>query len=289
MRNPGLLAPVMLVFGSTLFVSSLAGKTLDQTPASRPNEVPFDLRDGYLIVIKGNLGPFEKVSMIVDTGTSPTIISTEVATKLSLRGDTTPQLTPLGTISALSVLLPSIKIGQLRRESIRVMVQDLRSLQKSLGIPVAAIAGLDLLRTGNFTIDYQHKKILFGYTAACRNSVPLESTSPLIVRMKIAQQQVRLLVDSGTPTVLLYGDRMTVPMDYLRDEATIVTGVGTLHPRWFVATKLTLGGQQLGGHAVLIANSEQAPANDYDGLLGLAMTGFHTVSFDFENKLLWWD
>jgi predicted aspartyl protease len=290
MGKRGLFAVALLVFDFTLFVSPLTGRPRDRAPNSRRNEVPFDLYAGYLMLVKGDIGPLQNVVMIVDTGTDPTIVNTEVADKLGLHGAMASQLTARGEVVALTASLPSIKIGGLRADSLRVVVQDLSFLQRNFGISVAAIVGVDLLRVGNFTIDYQHRKIIFGYAAACRHSVPLESgASPLIVKMRIADQQLRLLVDSGTPAVLLYGDRAIVPIDHLQDDATMVTPGGTLRSRWFVASRVTLGGQSLGRQTVLIANSERAPAHDFDGLLGLVMTGFRTVSVDFENMLLRWD
>ena len=290
MGKRGLFVAALLVFDFTLFVSPPVGRSRDHAPNSRRNEVPFDLYDGYLMLVKGDIGPLQDVGIIVDTGTDPTVVDTEVAHKLGLQGGVASQLTARGEVVALTALLPSIKIGDLRANSLRVVIQDLSFLQRHSGISVAAIVGVDLLRASNFTIDYRHRKIIFGYAAACRYSVPLESgASPLIVKIRIADQQVRLLVDSGTPTVLLYGDRTIAPMDHLQNEATMVTPGGTLRSRWFVASRVTLGGRDLGRQAVLIAKSERAPAQDFDGLLGLVMTGFRTVSFDFENMVLRWN
>jgi len=44
-------------------------------------------------------------------------------------------------------------------DSVEVVVQDLRFIEQTLGISFWGIAGLDLLSTGSFTIDYPRRKI----------------------------------------------------------------------------------------------------------------------------------
>ena len=72
--------------------------------------------------------------MILDTGTSPTAITKEIADRLKLRGETESLQTLNGTIQTQSLVLPRIQIGPLQASSLRVVVQDLSFMERSLGI-----------------------------------------------------------------------------------------------------------------------------------------------------------
>ena len=97
------------------------------------------------------------------------------------------------------MIVPQVQIGSLDANSLRVLVQDLRFMERSLGIPLGGIAGLDILRTGSFTIDYPRKKIVFGFIEAHEKIVRSETQAPfLVVNANIEGRKLRLLVDSGT-------------------------------------------------------------------------------------------
>jgi hypothetical protein len=261
----------------------------DQSAAKA--EIPFQLYNGNLIIVKANIGSVKNVNMILDTGTSPSAISKEMGDRLRLQGNPEPLQTLNGTIQALSVILSRIQIGPLHAESVRVIVQDLGFMERSLGIPLGGIAGLDILSTGSFTIDYRRKKIVFGPIAASGKRVRFETQEPfLTVKAKIEGHEVRLLVDSGTWGLLVYRNRLqtTQQQVHFDSNVSISSPGGMTHVRWLRAGVL-LGKDNLGARNVAIADIDSDPQNDFDGLLGFAKMGFRKVSFDFENGLFGWD
>ncbi len=261
----------------------------DQSAAKA--EIRFQLYNGNLIIVKATIGTVKNVNMILDTGTSPSAISQELADRLKLRGKTESLQTLNGTIQTQSVILPRIQIGPLSADSIRVVVQDLSFMERSLGISLGGIAGLDILSTGSFTIDYRRKKIVFGPIAPSEKAVRFETREPfLTVKVMIEGQAVRLLVDSGTWGLLVYRNRLQTTPEQLRldSNASISSPGGMTHVRWLRAGVL-LGKDNLGAHNVAIADIDSDPQNDFDGLLGFAKMGFRKVSFDFENGLFGWD
>jgi hypothetical protein len=164
-------------------------------------------------------------------------------------------------------------------------------MERSLGISLGGIAGLDILSTGNFTIDYRRRKIVFGPIAASEKTVRFESQLPfLTVRANIKGQEVRLLVDSGTWGLLVYRNRLRTAQEQLRFDpiASISTAGGMAHVRWLRAV-VSLGKDNLGTRNVAIADVDSDLRNEFDGLLGFAKMGFRKVSFDFENGLFGWD
>src|SRR6266699_2820971 len=108
-------------------------------------EIPFQLYNGNLIIVKATIGTLKNVNMILDTGTSPSAISREMANRLSLRGNAGLLQTLNGTIQAQNVRLPRIQIGPLYADSMVGVVQDLSFLERSLGISLGGIVGLDIL------------------------------------------------------------------------------------------------------------------------------------------------
>ena len=268
--------PVSLCFGSS---------------SPRHTEVPFQLYNDNLIIVKAIVGPVKNVNLILDTGTSPSAISKDMAERLEIRGETETLQTLNGTIQTESIILPHIQIGPLNAHSIRVVVQDLRFMERSLGISLGGIAGLDILSTVSFTIDYRRRKIVFGPIPASATQIRFATQVPLLtVTVKIEGQEVRLLVDSGTWGLLVYRNRLRTEQEQLRFDpsVSISTPGGMTHVRWLRAV-VSLGKENLGARNVAIVDVDSDPQNEFDGLLGFAKMGFRKVSFDFENGLFGWD
>lgn len=157
---------------------------------------------------------------------------------------------------------------------------------------MGGIVGLDILRSSSFTIDYRRRKIIFGPVAASERLVHFETQIPyLSVKARIAGQDVRLLVDSGTGGLLVYRNRLraAVEQHHIDQNASISTAAsGGTHVRWLSA-EVSIGTGNLGARNVAIADVDSAPQDDFDGLFGLATMGFRKVSFDFEHGLFGWE
>jgi len=199
-------------------------------------------------------------------------------------------MTLAGMVQVQSAILSHIQMGGLCADSPSVVVQDLSFVGQRLGMRIAGIAGLDVLSSRNFTIDYRKRKIFFGRSAATKKSVHFERRAPfLTVKAKIDGRELQLLVDSGTPGILIYGKRLETGSERRYFDNTLVeTAAGTSQSVWFFASSVWLGNENLGQHAVVIADAEPL-ADGFDGLLGLVNLGFRRVTCDFENGLLGWD
>lgn len=62
-----------------------------------------------------------------------------------------------------------------------------------------------------------------------------------------------------------------------------------MHARWFRASEVSLGEDNLGPQNMVIADVDPDPYYDFDGLLGFTKLGFQKVWFDFDNGLFGWD
>jgi len=270
----------IVVLGSSL---SVVGAPAVTEHVESTTEIPFKLYNDHLIIVKGTIGSIENVNIVLDTGESPTAISEEIAKELNLQGhrESTLLLLSNGKIDVQSIVLPRIQIGAIQAESIRVVVRDLSYVERKLGISLGGIAGLDILSTRSFMIDYWKRKIVFAPAKAPRKSVRFEREKPfLTVKAKVEGQEVRLLVDSGTTTL---EQLRTIP------DPLMSTAAGPMHTRWVRASEVSLGKENLGPRIMLLADVEPDPWYDFDGQLGFTNLGFRKVWFDFENGMLGWD
>ena len=271
---------------------SCAAESESKASHSQRLEIPFELYNGHLVVVRGSIGHLKNVKIMLDTGKSPSAISKEIAGLLSLKGKAESLVFSNGALSVESVVLPKLNLGAWQVTSVRVLIQDLGYLRRTVGDSVGAIAGIDVLSTENFLIDYWRKKIVFGPVRTLRNSVRFSQQSPfLTVRAQIDGQELRLLADSGTYGVLVYRDRLkTYPAGFTnKEDASLSTAAGAMRAAWSHASRVTLGDANLGPKDILIADVMPDRRYEFDGLLGFAQLGFQKVGFDFQNGILAWE
>jgi predicted aspartyl protease len=101
---------------------------------------------GHLLVtadVGGKAGAF-----VVDTGSTRTLLSGFFWNDLK---DRPPSIgaesiaTTGGSVMVQIVVMPSVAVGEMRRENFEVRLTDLRTLERALGEPVAGVLGMDFL------------------------------------------------------------------------------------------------------------------------------------------------
>jgi len=157
------LVALLVSFPGFLGVASSAPRSEegDEDRSAAKDEISFQLYNGNLIIVNATIGTVKNVNMILDTGTNPSAISKGMGDRLKLQGNTESLQTLNGTIQAQSGILRRIEIGPLHADGVRVVVQDLSFMERSLGISLGGIAGLDILSSSSFTIDYRRRKVVF--------------------------------------------------------------------------------------------------------------------------------
>jgi hypothetical protein len=113
----------------------------------------------------------------------------------------------------------------------------------------------------------------------------------LAVEVRMLDRPVRLFVDTGVRTILLYRDRMGERLPNVKIEQQIhgasLSGGASLEVVTLPSAQLN--GTQLQRRAVLLRNSPAGFLPGMDGYLSLAALGAWRVSFDFERSLLSWE
>jgi len=279
-----------------LATSCLARESFDGTESrsqnnnAAPGEVPFRLYRGYLIVAEGSLGG-EKMNLLIDTGTDPSVLDRRVAQKLRLPGSTARLSLVNRTVEVQQVTLPELRLGPLRAQSLRVLVRDLGFLSRALGIGIDAVIGLDVLRGSSFTIDYKATKIVFGPPQSLTASMPFETGPPFItVRIQIEGEPIRVLLDTGSSGLALFRHRSSSRLGRLQivaEKKSLNMG-GEVRREQVLLSAIQLGSAQLRRVNAFVVDDQEDTGRDFDGLLGPAALGMTRISFDLKRGIFFW-
>jgi hypothetical protein len=252
-------------------------------------EVPFELYQRHLVVTKGSIGPLTGLNLLIDTGTIPSTVHTRIARKLHLKAESSTLVAFGQQVRTQSAVIDGFGIGSLRSGPLPVGVSDLSYLER---VRIDAIVGLDVLSRTNFSIDYQSRVLKFTPETRDDAVAHLEVMWPFVtVRMIIAGEQVRLLVDTGSSDLVLFKTRMPGALSGApwRGDKTVryASGVARL-------LRLELRQVGLGSHtwdklpAWALDREPQGYPPAIDGVLGVQALGCQRVRFDFEKGELGW-
>jgi predicted aspartyl protease len=239
----------------------------------------------FLVVAEARIGgAAEPRNFILDTGTAPSVLNARFAGQLGLA--TTPSsIRVLGkTVAAEAAIVPEIEIGPIRAFSVQVRVQNLSHLENDLGIPIAGILGLDVLSKASFRLDYEKSEIQFGESLRVGISVRLDPRTGLAVaQVKIDEKDARLLLDTGSDRVVLFGGNFA-EVGWLALRSTSQSGASLIdqkmHVQVFSAANIALGGQQFSADRAYFVPGNADPV--FDGLLGIRALGFRALFYDRE-------
>jgi len=254
-------------------------------------ELPIQLYRGYLVTVEGSIGNLEKLTFIVDTGAYPSVIDQKVAIALGLKERDGEVAMANRSVRTKLATLPLVAVGPVRVEDVRVRVQDLSSIGKTLARRIDAVVGLDVLSTSSFSIDYRTKRLRFGPVRRTRSSVSFETGTPfVIVEAQLGDNPVRLMVDTGTPALVLFQSHLKRPIPRLAGTTATATDGGgedyRLQPMLIPDTRL--GRHALGPLTGFVVADQRNDARDFDGLLSVRSLHLEEIGFDFENHEISW-
>jgi hypothetical protein len=248
-----------------------------------PRSIPLRIYRNFLVVAEGQIGGIlERQNFVLDTGTAPSIIDTKLARELGT-ATTDATMTVFGkTIPTHSAIIRELELGPIRAVSLPVQVEDLSGFEQEIGIPIAAIIGLDVLSKCSFRLNYDKSQIEFGDVSDEGIPVPFdERTGTAVARVSLEGKPVRLLVDTGSDKVALLGGNLA-ETERLGLRSTTQRGTGLADHdapvRVFLGPDVVLEGQHFTLEKVYFIPGSADRA--FDGILGVRALGFRAIAYD---------
>jgi hypothetical protein len=274
---------------SLAMVASVLVSGPPQRSAGTSAEVPFELYQRHLVVTKGSVGQLNGLYLLIDTGTIPSVVDSRIAEKLRLQSESSRGVAFGQEMAIKSAVVDGFRIGSLQSGPVPAVVGDLSYLS---GVRIDAIVGLDVLARSSFSIDYRTRVLTFAPEGREEFVAPLELAWPfLTVRMTVAGQQMRLLVDTGSPDLVLFKARMPAVLSNppWKGDKTVHYASGAAR---LLRLELRQTGLGLNTWDKLPAWSLDRETAGYppgiDGVLGVIALGCQRVRFDFERSEFGW-
>jgi hypothetical protein len=198
-----------------MLVISLPGALGAQ--ARQSNElIKFRLRDGYLIIVQAMVNGTGPFSFLLDTGTTRTVIDTDLARQL--------QAPAIGEVAITTVLhmrqdklvqLQDVRLGEASVSSLGAVVDKL-ARQKMLAPGIRGVLGEDFLSKFDILIDYKQHWLGFGGAPPAGERCRFETigqyhgsptTNRLLIAvefMEVSEDKMQLQLDTGAKVPELF-------------------------------------------------------------------------------------
>lgn len=251
-------------------------------------ELPFELRNGFLVVVEGRIGQLKGLKFILDTGTSRSVVDRRVAEQFDLQHRPGKVFRFDKYMPVELAEFPEVQFGPVKVHGATLMITDPASTSR-LAEHVDAIIGLDLLcASRGLLIDYEARRILFRSSLSDNPTSPQQCPPSLTMNITIQGRPARLSVDTGMEGILLYEDKLRkrFPQLKLEDEVEDVQ-VGFLRLKQAKLPGVKFGSSESEPTVFLMKGPVKELA-DIDGFLGPRALNARQVEFNFEAKMLAW-
>jgi hypothetical protein len=180
---------------------------------SKPVTLPARLL-GNVLVVETKWDKFGPYHFIVDTGSSVTLVSPELAERYS-SGELPPADEPRVRVQAPgggsellgAETLAKLQLGSVRFEDVPCLIYDCTDLSAQMGIRIDGVLGFPLFRKTVLTLDYSHQRVVL------RDRIPedglpgevIQFTNPdktPLIAVRLGDREFDALIDSGSSEAL---------------------------------------------------------------------------------------
>ncbi len=284
------LLPLTCLF--LLFPSALRA---DEQP--RPREItssielPFRLSSGYLIQVEGHIGDQVHLRFILDTGASISIVDRKIAEKLKLELGSARSFNFDRNLKWDSAHVPEVQLGPIRAANVAVLVGDL-SRYSEFAKKADAIIGMDILNLSDITIDFEAMNLIFNSPAPrsyLAGSNPM--TECLMVELQVQDHPVHLIVDTGSPSIIFFEQRLRRRVPGLHTSGSIKSATlgGRVPVKQVTLPDVIFGKRNGEVHVLFLPSPAPETLPGIDGILGIGELQARRVHFDFSRKTLSWE
>ena len=256
-------------------------------------EVPFQLIDGWAIVLDGTLGGLHHQKMLIDTGAVPSAISTRIAKRLRLLGSVQELSLMNRSIEVERVRVPGVQLGPVAVEALDMAAMDLGRIELALDMRIDAVIGLDLLARRNFTLDYHRKKLVFVSGTNAAGAIAFQMLHEaggtyILIPLSSGGKELQVLLDTGTKDLMLFQRRLAGSLKQLHIQVqTFNLNVGGKDAVAEVEIpSVNVGPMSRHKQKAYVWTTPERNLRNFDGLLGPTALGATAVAFDFDRHLV---
>lgn len=252
--------------------------------------VPFELH-GHLIIVKGAVSGLENLNFVLDTGSSRSVLDSQVAEKLGLNGE--PEV-----VSALEhqvwiqrSFVPALTVGDLTYQAVPIWIADVSLEGLAKPVRIDGLIGLDLIKRSSLSIDFANRTVTFGRVFHGPFRFSFYPGLPIIpVPFYAGERRLVLLLDTGAEQIVLYQDKVKGKLSHVRKgsgtkQIRHVGGTARLKP--IVVRQARIGNSlwnDLSAYLLNVPCSRIGP----DGVLGVASLQLTVLNLDFEKHIVSW-
>lgn len=197
-----------VIFRSVLFPLFLSFFSL-----SGYSQIAFRLVKGKLAVVRVSINKTANVDLLLDTGSTSTIISPELASQLSIQPTfQTEMITPTGVRFAPGGYLDSVSLGSHSAGKIEVLVTDVSALQQ-LDENISGVLGENFLAQFDCLVDFDKREItiderseLEGRLQGKHIFIEKDDENRLLILVPTKRKSVRFALDSGATELILFSN-----------------------------------------------------------------------------------
>jgi predicted aspartyl protease len=269
-RMPLIMAIVAVVFSAA-------------HPAVAENPIPLKMMRGVWIVVPVRINGVGPLNFLLDSGTNTTLIHREFARKLGLKAvDRLELVTIAGTQIVPRSYLTEVMVGGVTTENIEALWSELAEI-RALDQNIHGVLGANFLKRFNYLIDYRAGQIEFEAENEVERQLrgrrlPLvESDDRIIILATAGREKLRLILDAGTPTIVLFAAAQRRLSNNLQmaqhPSLTLATDCGRQVVETAILTNFQIG--DASWREVPVALASPRAQRLEDGLL--PMTLFHSI------------
>jgi len=144
----------------------------------------------HQVVVQVKLGDQGPFSMMLDTGTDPSVIDAALARRLRPPADTTLQEgkgTGVDPVQAFEWDMVDVRLGKVHADTVAAAALDLGTISEKLGMRVDGVLGYSFLAGRIVQIDYLHHRVRF------------YQNSPALTRQESVEMEMELPAQDPTP------------------------------------------------------------------------------------------
>ena len=256
-----------------------------------PVAIPFELRDGYQIFVTGRDAKGKNLRMLVELGTTRTIVDTRVASRLMGPEEVKDLVAASGMTKVRLGVISELHFGPMTLNEIGVLVTDLASFP---GAPPGTdvIVGLDVLTRNDLTVDFKNGLLIFATDRTLPNEAAITWTEGLaILNMTARDETLRMVLSTGVHFITLDKKRAEhwVASNKKLRSTTLSTEDIVIPVRVADTPEFALNHRKLFGPAVVLTITQRSTRDDLQGILPLAALNADRVSIDFQGRVLRWN